>query len=124
MMIGITDKGFRPISIYARLAKEPLTQSLPEGKSSWDVLGTNLSIKLGPDKWDSDTDRLKIMDHRDFNTLGIGIDDLIEAFVQTSIATVAIDRMADRLLSDGRLDHNLFKSLNPDDLLFDEILDK
>ena len=31
----------------------------------------------------SDTNRLVLMDRRDFNKLGVGLDDMIEAYIQT-----------------------------------------
>ena len=47
----------------------------------------------------------------------------IEAYIQSVLATVAIDRMAVRLLSTkGGLKRNLFRSLNNDAALLDEIL--
>ena len=32
--------------------------------------------------WGTETDRLLLMDSRDFNRLGVGVDDLIEAYMQ------------------------------------------
>lgn len=43
------------------------------------------------------------MDMKDFNKLGLGIDDLIDGYVQTVLASIAIDQMADQLIkSDGK----------------------
>ena len=62
-------------------------------------------------------------DRKDFNKLGIGIDDLIEAYIQTVLSTVAIDKMADALLNrQSRFRMGLFKSLNDDPSLLHEIL--
>lgn len=41
----------------------------------------------------SESERLLLVDRRDYNTLGLGLDDLIEAFVQTVLAVTAIDHM-------------------------------
>jgi hypothetical protein len=123
MMVMATADGFKPVACYARKSRLPLVDSLDSSTSSWDILGTNLSIKLGENKWDSDTNRLLIMDRKDFNSLGIGIDDLIEAYIQTILAVVAIDKMTLRLLSkNGQFRKKLFKSLNNDEKLFDEIM--
>jgi len=46
------------------------------------------------------------MDRKDFNTLGIGIDDLIDAYVQTVLSVVAIDKMCSRLMKDRKLFSN------------------
>ncbi len=123
VMIHRTNHGFRPLGMYSRRAELPLPDQL-NGQPTWPILGTNLSVKKGKNSWDSDVSRLIIMDQKDFNKLGLGIDDLIEAFMQTLFATIAIDKMALRLInrSNGRLKRKLFYSLNPDQTLLEEIL--
>jgi hypothetical protein len=122
VMICAGPGGFRPLVIYARRAREPLMAKLGE-HSSWDMLGTNLSIKREDGGWDSDTSRLLLMDRKDFNSIGVGIDELIEAYIQTVLATVAIDQMAQRLINKkGLLRTKLFRSLNDDDALIREIM--
>lgn len=123
MMIGASDQGLKPLCVYARRAMDPLTDVLTEGKSSWEMLGTNLSIKKQDGGWDSDTNRLVLMDRRDFNKLGIGLDDLIEAYIQTILSVIAIDKMSQTLINkQGKFRMRLFKSLNDDLSLIDEIL--
>lgn len=122
MMICASEAGFRPLAIYARRARTPLTEALPAGPS-WDMLGTNLSSKLEDGGWATDADRLMLMDRRDFNLLGLGVDDLIEAFIQTVLAVIAIDRLADTLMTQkGRLRRRLFRLLNDDDVLQGELV--
>ncbi len=121
-MIHWTRAGFRPVSLYARRARQPLAETLESGADSWAVLGTNLSIKNPDGSWDSDTKRLMLMDQRDFNRLGVSLDDLIDAFVQTVQAVTAIDRLAQSLISaKNRFRFRLFRSLNDDLRLIDEI---
>lgn len=123
MMISSTENGLLPLCVYARRARKPLEDEIDAGSDSWDMLGTNLSIKNPDGTWDSDTNRLVLMDRRDFNKLGIGVDDLIEAYIQTVLSTVAIDKMAETLLNkQGRFRMRLFKSLNDDPALLNEIL--
>ena len=107
MIAGNTQgKGFRPVAIYARKARKPLLKNLSDDPevSSWEMLGTNLSVKLSEDgaaghaQWTTETQRLCLMDRKDFNTLGIGIDDLIDAYVQTVLSVIAIDRMCIKLM--------------------------
>jgi hypothetical protein len=50
------------------------------------MLGTNLSVKHDEGMFSSESERLVLMDFRDFNSLGLGLDDLIEAYVQTVLA--------------------------------------
>ena len=121
MMVCSGPDGFLPLAIYARRARSPLPSHIADGES-WDVLGTNLSHKSSDGSWESDTDRLMLMDRRDFNLLGIGLDDLIEAYIQTVLSVIAIDRLADTLLTQkGRLRRRLFRSLNDDQTLLDEL---
>jgi hypothetical protein len=123
MMISSTKEGLLPLCVYARRAAKPLENEISEGKASWDMLGTNLSIKNEDGTWGSDTNRLLLMDRRDFNKLGIGLDDMIEAYIQTVLSTVAIDEMAKTLINkQGRFRMRLFRSLNDDEALLNEIL--
>ena len=123
MMVSATPQGLRPLCVYARRAERPLVDTLDENSNSWAMLGTNLSIKLPDGSWDTDTNRLLLMDRRDFNRLGVGMDDLIEAYIQTVLSMIAIDKMAVSLASkDGRFRLKSFKKLNNDPSLISEIL--
>jgi len=121
VMVYSSPNGFYPCAIYARRAKSPLVSDLKT--NSWEVLGTNLSVKVAENQWDSDTSRLMLMDQKDFNSLGLGMDDLIEAYIQTVLSIVAIDKMSSTLAnSKGQLKMKLFKSLDNDETLLKEIL--
>ena len=123
MMVSSTENGIRPLCIYSRRASEPLADYLEDGSNSWSMLGTNLSIKKGENEWGSDTNRLMLMDRRDFNKLGLGLDDLIEGYIQTVLSTIAIDKMCINLYnSKGKFKQKLFKSLNNDSTLLNEIM--
>ncbi len=123
VMVCAGPEGFHPLAIYARRAGRPLLDQLDPTLPSWDMLGTNLSYRTPEGEWATDTNRLLLMDRKDFNVLGVGIDDLIEAFVQTVMATVAIDQMAQTLHTKrGRFRMKLFASLNDDPALLEEIL--
>jgi hypothetical protein len=120
MMVCAGKDGFRPLATYARRAPQPLPEDLNPG-ASWDVLGTNLSSKTEAG-WSTDADRLLLMDRRDFNQLGVGLDDLVEAFIQTVLSTVAIDKLAQTLVNQkGGLKRKLFRSLNDDPRLLEEL---
>ena len=123
MMVSYTAEGIRPLSIYARRAAEPLADHIEGGTDSWSMLGTNLSIKEGSNSWGSDTNRLLLMDRRDFNKLGIGLDDLVDAYIQTVLSMIAIDKMSIQLFnSKNKFRTRLFKSLDDDQALLDEIM--
>ena len=122
MMVSSTPNGIKPLCTYARRAAKPLVNEIQDSADSWSMLGTNLSIKNEDGSWGSDTSRLVLMDRRDFNKLGVGLDDLIEAYIQTVLSMVAIDKMAQTLYNkQGKFRMRLFKSLNDDQSLLDEI---
>ncbi len=122
MMVSSTEKGIRPLCTYARRAEKPLVDNIENGTDSWKMLGTNLSFKNEDGSWGSDTNRLVLTDRRDFNKLGIGLDDLIEGYIQTVLSMVAIDKMAQTLFNkQSKFRMRLFKSLNNDKSLLDEI---
>lgn len=124
MMVCATPAGFRPICVYSRKAARPLLDEIQEGQESWDVLGTNLSYRDDDGKWSTDTNRLLMMDRRDFNYLGLGLDDLIEGYIQTVLSSIAIDKMARKLITPKRLfNQSLFASLNDDPFLIREIME-
>ncbi len=121
VMVCSSPSGYLPCAMYARRARSPLEAQLTT--NSWDVLGTNLSVKKAQNEWDSETSRLMLMDRKDFNSLGIGIDDLIEAYIQSVLSVIAIDKMAKRLINKkGQFKMKLFKSLDNDEALLKEIM--
>ncbi|KAH9313852.1 hypothetical protein KI387_022479, partial [Taxus chinensis] len=122
LMIGSSSQGFFPVAIYARRARLPLAEKLDGGIRSWDMLGTNLSVKSLDGSWGTETERLLLMDSRDFNRIGIGLDELIEAYMQTVLAVMAIDGLACKLITPkGWFGLKLFQSLNPDPKLLAEM---
>jgi hypothetical protein len=125
IMVTADRNGFRPVAMYARRARKPLVTKLEDNPncSSWEMLGTNLSVKQEDGRWSSEPERLLLMDRKDFNQLGIGVDDLIDAYVQTCLSVIAIDKLSDRLMPDDEtFNFDLFRSLNPDEALLHEIL--
>ena len=124
MMVYSTSSGYRPCALYARKARMPLSPEIKAGSSSWDMLGTNLSVKEVDGAWASDTSRLMLMDRKDFNSIGIGIDDLIEGYIQTILSISAIDKMAENLINKNkRFKKKLFSSLDPDPALLREVME-
>ena len=122
-MVGAHAEGFYPVAAYARRARAPLVEHLSDADDSWSMLGTNLSVKGENHRWTTESERLMLMDVRQFNRLSFGLDELIEAYLQTVLSMTAIDQMAGRLLNQkGELRRRLFASLNPDDTLQRELL--
>lgn len=123
MMVSSSKQGIQPLCTYARRSATPLADEITSSVDSWQMLGTNLSVKNPDGTWGSDTDRLVLMDRRDFNTLGLALDDLIEAYIQSVLSMVAIDKMAKRLMDkEGAFRMDLFHDLNNDQTLLDEIM--
>ena len=120
-MICFGKDGWVPVAMYARRSRVAITAENPT--DSWAVLGTNLSGKDEDGRWVTDPDRLLLMDQRDFNLLGLSLDEIIEAYVQTVLSVLAIDDMAKRLISTkGTLRRKLFRDLCQDQVLFEELL--
>ena len=122
-MVGNGPGGFFPVALYARRARKPLVRNLDDSQSSWEMLGTNLSVKHDDGTFTTESSRLMLMDSRDFNKIGLGLDDLIESYIQTVLSVTAIDRMSQNLLTQrNRFRRKFFKSMNPDDVLINEIM--
>jgi len=124
-MVSATKDGFQPLALYARRALLPLVSHLSDScPDSWAMLGTNLSVlNRSTGEWSTDTSRLLLMDMKDFNKLGLGLDELIDAYIQTCLATLAIDQMACRLTDEqGRFDQQYYAELNKDQGLLREIM--
>lgn len=122
-MVGAGPEGFYPVALYARRARHPLAAELTPESDSWAMLGTNLSVKLDHGEWATESERLLLMDSKDFNQLGLGVDDLIEGYIQSVLAVNAIDRMAQQLVTQKKtFRRRFFRSLNPDDKLAEEII--
>lgn len=122
-MVGVGPDGFFPVAVYARRARRPLKADPPAGAESWSILGTNLSVATGDGQWTTESNRLMLMDSRDFNRLGLGLDDLVDGYLQTVFAMKAIDRMAGELVTQkGRFRRRLFGSVTPDAALSAEIM--
>ncbi len=63
------------------------------------------------------------MDSRNFNRLGLGLDDLIEAYLQSVLAVTAVDRMARTLVTRrGLFRRRYFASVTPDPTLCAELM--
>jgi hypothetical protein len=123
MMVCSGPDGFAPVCMYARRASDALPERLASGAPSWPFLGTNLSVPRADGGFAADTERLVVMDTAGFNSLGMGLDDLIDAYVQTVLSVVAIDSMAAELLrADGELDRARFFELDDDPSLVGELL--
>ena len=128
MQICSSDKGFRPTSIYCRRAREVLSPDRDKIFDSWQMLGTNLTVKrntsdlnLDPSEWTTESERLIIMDENEDS--GLNIDNFVDAYVQTVLGTLAIDQLAQQLTDEnGKFNMNLFRSLDSDDELVHEFL--
>ncbi|HEY9857649.1 MAG TPA: hypothetical protein V6D05_18025 [Stenomitos sp.] len=120
MMVGSGPQGFRPLAAYARRARTPVERGL-DG-DAWRQYGTNLSYHDERGEWRTDDSRLIPLSEQEFETLGLDLDDLIEAYVQTVLATIAIDQLA-RALADpvAGIDLAAFAAMNDDPALLREL---
>lgn len=122
-MATATPDGFMPVAIYARRARKPLRTELVPGEASWDMLGTNLSVRRSDGSWTTEPERLLLVDSRDFNRMGLGLDDLIEGYIQTVLSIAAIDSLAQGLVTKkNKFRRRLFFSMNADAQLAEEMM--
>ncbi|MEX1023983.1 MAG: hypothetical protein WD226_02800 [Planctomycetota bacterium] len=122
VMVSWQETEYRPVAMYARRAPLAMSSEVPEKSDSWLVLGTNLSKKVGDEEWETEPKRLLMMDRKDFHKLGLGLDDLIDSYVQAVMANRAIDDLAQQLSKrGGGLRRDLFRSLNNDEELLNEV---
>lgn len=121
MMVTNNDEGFHPVALYSRRAKSPLN-SIKSCTSYWDVFGTNLSYKGADGEWQSDESRLISLCRSGFESLELGLEELVEAYIQTVMSVIAIDQMAERLMNKNQgFDYDHFSSLNGDRQLLQEM---
>lgn len=125
-MICAGPDGWMPVAIYSRRAERPLKATLDENRSSWEMLGTNLS--MGEDGTSgTDTSRLMLLDTKGFSDLGLDLDDLIECYVQTVLAATAVDDLCKELITTSAcgsvqgFNLPLFRKWDDDWALLDEI---
>lgn len=120
------DEGFLPVSIHFRRARKPLVDDVNEIESSWELLGTNLSVKVigKKDSWNVENERLMVFDDECFDErVQLDEDDLIDSYIQTVLTTIAIDRLCVELHDEGGggFDLKRFRIMNNDNLLLNEI---
>ena len=126
MVICANSDGFRPVSLNCRRARQPLAENLEQkGEvSSWDMLGTNLAIKLENNKWMTESERLISFSEDKFDVLGLDLNNFVDAYVQSVLCIVSIDMLCVELFKNGdgkEFDYELFKKFNPDNSLLNEL---
>ena len=122
MVVGGNEHGFIPISINGRRGRKPIVKDVSDEQNSWDILGTNLSVRINSNTWENESERVIAMSTDDFDQLGIGLDDLIDGYVQTVLSVVAIDKFCDCFMSESNeLNYSMFSILNSDEKFVQEI---
>eukprot|EP00997_Jenningsia_sp_PLL12_P005766 NODE_229_length_2078_cov_78.608181_g197_i0.p1 GENE.NODE_229_length_2078_cov_78.608181_g197_i0~~NODE_229_length_2078_cov_78.608181_g197_i0.p1 ORF type:complete len:355 (-),score=87.91 NODE_229_length_2078_cov_78.608181_g197_i0:283-1347(-) len=122
VMVGGGPNGFQIIAMYARQAAVAFEEVPPtDVEAASQMLCTNLSVKLGENHFTTQPERLLPMDIRNFDILGIGIDDLVEGFVQSVMAMTAIDVLCQRLMPKNQFSFPLFQRICDDNTLLQEI---
>jgi hypothetical protein len=118
MMVCSGPRGFTPLSAYARRAPEPLGSNARASRR----LRTNLSYKDPSGGWGNDTSRLIPLGEDQFGSLGLGLEDMVDAYIQTVLSVVAIEQMSESLVDgQGNFAVERFQALNGDLSLMREI---
>jgi hypothetical protein len=115
MCIAYTKDGYRPSSMFSRTSKEALNENYDEINNFKNVLLTNIGDALDLNN------QIVILDDNGFKRLGLDFNDVIDGFIQTVLAAVAVDKMACRLMEKGSFNFDLFIELNHDYQLYDEL---
>ncbi|CAG8791586.1 3950_t:CDS:2, partial [Dentiscutata erythropus] len=118
MMVSADETGFYPVAFNSRRARKPLPTHITNNSNwnSWEIFGTNVSVKLDA-RWVIDYERIITTDQKEFDIAGLGIDELIDAYVQTVLSIIAIDKMCQKLLVNNEFNFELYHTLNPDNVL-------
>jgi hypothetical protein len=119
MLVCSGPRGFEPVAAYARRAPEPLDSGAPASRR----FATNLSGRNAGGAWTLDDSRLVPLGAAGFELLGLSLDDLIDAYVQTVLSVWAIEQMSRSLLDEhGDFSRQAFLAENGDDALLGELL--
>jgi hypothetical protein len=119
MLVCSGPRGFEPVAAYARRARDPLGS----GASAPRRFATNLSSRDASGAWTVDDSRLVPLGTAGFDQLGLSLDDLVDAYVQTVLSVWAIEQMSRSLLDGhGDIDHQAFLAESGDDVLLGELL--
>jgi hypothetical protein len=116
--VAYTENGFRPSSIFSRKAKSPLKEKLEDITDYKKVLSTNIGGSIDYDN------QVVILDEEGFAHIGVKLENLIDAFIQTVLGAISIDMMACSLMKDNQFDHEKYLSLNHDEKLYEELKSK
>lgn len=123
MMVSSILYGIWLLCVYSCWVEKFLVDIISIGSDFWSMFGINFFIKYGDNEWGLDINCLMLMDCCDFNKFGLGFDDLIEVYIQMVLIIIVIDKMFKNFFnSKGKFCMCLFKLLNNDKILLDEIL--
>lgn len=110
MICATTKQGIRPVTFYCRRAKYSYVDDDRKNQvQTWDLLGTNLSYQDSNGNWTTDHTRLLTFSVEEFDQLNLTLIDLVEAYVQTVLAMVAIDYMTRYIFDSANVSETLEK---------------
>jgi hypothetical protein len=95
MMCCSTAAGIVPVSAYARRSRDPVNRKTADpDRDSWNLFGTNISVRNSDGSFGTDPDRLLSLSGEEFPLLQLDLVDLTDAYFQTVFSMVAIDQLA------------------------------
>jgi hypothetical protein len=101
--------------MFSRRARADLINNFEDIKDFRSMLSTNVGGAI------DNYGQVIVLDDNGINRLGVDLVELIECFIQTVLAAIAVDKMACKLMETGKFDHKLFLELDADCKLCDEL---
>jgi len=89
-VLGSGPGGYRPLMVYARMARAPFSAAL-DGKPLAPSLVTNIAVPRGDGSFAFEYERLIVPTDEGWARLGLSESDFAAAYVQSVLATTAID---------------------------------
>lgn len=122
--------GFKTIAICCARAPAPFAKNGETAEIASDALLNKIKTVHEDDAYVSNIGTNPDSEQRSFYVddagmkgMGIGMDDVVDGFMQTVYSTLAIDNMCKKLtMEDGELNMQLLKELNPDPQLLAEVV--
>jgi hypothetical protein len=106
-VIAYCKEGFKTIAIHSRKARRPLNANFDEIDDFRSILLTNLAEKEGGP-------RMILYDEEGVKLLGMDKYDLAECYVQSVLATIAVDSFCKKMVKNGKFDFTSYSKFNPD----------
>mmetsp|Transcript_27009 Transcript_27009/g.23898 ORF Transcript_27009/g.23898 Transcript_27009/m.23898 type:complete len:188 (+) Transcript_27009:1002-1565(+) len=117
-----TSQGFKPLGFLCRTCSSSLAE-VPKSQDHFrDQIVTNISKLQDDGEFRYELERYILFTKDSIKKVGLSTQDFVEAYFQAVFAHVAIEKMAQKLITKERFNIDLFRELCPDETLLKEVL--